>query len=394
MRNAKLLIFILAGGSAAIPSLRADAILQLYTDRVAVIEHGASGPPPPGGYYNPTDPTLVSSNQTISDPWTHNGHEDHRVSNTAYYSSDTAVNRDRVFSACVPCASNPYAEGHSNATASGHADAQNLRIGAYASSENYGAAMGSAASATAQISTLFRVTSGMSGLPDGTVVDLHWLYHLDGSSQVSGHTFPDLSNAVADVDSQAKIRRLQSTGEGEDILASVDFRLNLTLEDALPDASSNDTAYLSGFQNWNAYGNDGFWQTAHQNYAEGFSGEAIDISRTINVDSRTGMLGLDYVPFQVVVGEWMVIDQRLNLFTSVSGGASPFGPMEYGAAYANYFNTLKSTFEFGAASQGLGLQLEFEHPAEASAPEPGTTFIAGLGLTAIGLLLRRRQSSR
>ena len=166
------------------------------------------------------------------------------------------------------------------------------------------------------------------------------------------------------------------------------------MEDALPDASSDDTAYLSGFQNWNAYGNNGFWQDAHQNYAEGFSGEGIDISRTINVDSQTGMLGLDYVPFQVVVGEWMVIDQQLNLFTSVSGGASPFGTMVYGAAYANYFNTLKSTFEFGAASQGLGLQLEFEHPAEASAPEPGTTFIAGLGLTAIGLLLRRRQASR
>jgi hypothetical protein len=395
MRNAKLLIFILAGGTAAIPSLHADAILQLYSERVTVVPHGGTMPLP-GGYYNPVDPTLISSSQTVSDPWTHNGHEDQKVSNAANYFSEGAVNRNRVLSYCASgnCASDPYAEGHSNAEASGHADTQNLRVGAYSSAQNYGASVGALATATAEVTTQFRVTSGQSGLADGTVVDLNWLYHLDGVSGISGRTYPDLSHAISSAQSLAKIRRLYSVGEGEDILASVDFRLDLSLADMLPSAGSDDTAYLSGFQSWSAYGNNGFWKNVSQNYSQGFSGEGIDVSRTINVDSRTGMLDLDYLPFQIVVGEWMEIDLKMNLFTSASGSASPFGPIEYGGAYANYFNTLKSTFEFGAASQGLGLQLEFAQAAEASAPEPGTTFIAGLGLTAIGLLLRRRQASR
>src|ERR1700754_892407 len=109
MRNAKLLIFILAGATTAVPSLHADAILQLYSERVRAVEHGGTLPLP-GGYYNPTDPTLISSSQTVSEPWTHNGHEDQKVANVAnYYSQGGAVNRNRVLSYCssAPCASDP-----------------------------------------------------------------------------------------------------------------------------------------------------------------------------------------------------------------------------------------------------------------------------------------------
>jgi hypothetical protein len=159
-----------------------------------------------------------------------------------------------------------------------------------------------------------------------------------------------------------------------------------------PDANSDATGLASGWQSWSAYSNTGFDQNAYRSYYETHQGDGA-FGLTVGVDSRTGILGLDYVPFQAKVGEWLTITLDLNLFSSAGNGAGPFSPPKYGSAYNDYFNTLKSSFEFGGASQGLGLQLEFEQPAAAAAdaPEPATTWIAGLGLTGLALLLRRRK---
>jgi hypothetical protein len=156
----------------------------------------------------------------------------------------------------------------------------------------------------------------------------------------------------------------------------------------VPPAGSDDGGSLSGYQSWSAYGNTGFYQSAYERYNEVFA-TGINMGKTVHADSKTGMLGLDYVPLSVVVGEWMEIDLNLHLFSAASGGASAFGPLEYGAAYNDYFNTLKSTLEVGGAYQGMGLGVEFEGAAGTAAPEPGT-WIAGLGMTALGLGLKRR----
>src|SRR5262245_34990847 len=107
MRNAKILALILTAGAAT--SLHAGAILQLYSERVWVNENGAAMPPI--GYYNPADPSLVYHNHTVVTPsFTHGEHEDNKIVDQALYQSDTAVNKNRVLSACASgmCGSSGY----------------------------------------------------------------------------------------------------------------------------------------------------------------------------------------------------------------------------------------------------------------------------------------------
>jgi hypothetical protein len=391
MFNAKVLSLFLSAG-ALIPPLHAGAILQLYTERVS--QFGGGAVLPPIGYFNPSDPNMVSQNQTAGTPWTQGGIEVQKLSNSATYQSDTSVNRNKVLSVCANgfCASDPSADGQSVARASGHADVESLRVGGYAYAENLGAASGALATSRSTVTTGFRVTGGTSGLADGTAVDLNWLYHLEGTSEVSGRTFPTLSGALSSVSSHATITSLYSEGEGDNVLAGVSFGLDLSLSNMWPDASSDATGLASGRQSWSAYSNTGFDQNAYQPYYETHQGNG-PFSLNVGVDSRTGIFGLDYVPFQAKVGEWLNITLDLNLFSSAGDGAGPFSPLKYGSAYNDYFNTLKSSFEFGGTSQGLGLQFEFEQPAVAAsdAPEPGTTWFAGFGLTGLAFLLRRRK---
>jgi hypothetical protein len=391
MHIQRILAFLLAAGTAAVPAANAAAILQLYTERVRSNALGATEVP--FGYYNSADPTLVSSNSTTSTPWNHDSHEDVKVSNSALYQSDTSVNKNKTLSTCPTsfCASAPDAEGHSGAVASGHADVDSLNVGAYSSATSYGASPGALSTSRATVTTMFRVTGGTSGLADGTPVDLNWLYHMEGSTTLGGHTYPDLSNSQASVTSNASIVRPGAGSEGEDVLASVLFHLDLSLADLIPSGSDPHTAIFSGRQTWSAYGNTGFDQSAFHSYDEEIAGEGQAISRMVSVDSKTGMLGLDYVPFQALVGEWVQLTLDLNLFSATGSGSYQFGPLKYGEAYNDYFNTLKSSFNFAGASQGLGLQLQFEqNAATAPAPEPGT-LAAGFGLIVIAVLLRRRK---
>ncbi len=380
---ARKLALLLTAGSIA-PSLHAGAILQLYTERISSAAVGATMGPI--GYYNPSDPTLVSNTQIVSPTWTQGGNDVHKVSNTATYQSDSSVNRSKVLNACAGgfCASDPSDEGLSVARASGHADAGNLRVGGYAYADNIGAAPGAIATSRSTVTTGFRITSGGSGLADGTVVDLNWLYHLEGTSQVAGRAYPNLTYANANVNSNAKIVSREYAGEGENILAGVTFGLDLSLSQLVPDAFDPSTGLVSGHQSWSAYSNTGFSQDAYQSYYDTFQGNG-PFSRSVNVDSRTGMFGLDYVPFQVKVGEWLDLTLDLQLYSQSGGGASAFTPLVYGSSYNDYFNTLKSSFEVGGSAAGLGLQFEFDAPGAAStaeAPEPGTWF-AGLGLALV-----------
>src|SRR6266545_2274848 len=195
MFNARMLAIFLSAAGTVLPALNAGAVLQLYTERVRPVGNGATMPPI--GYYNPADPTLVYNNQTVGTPWTQGGIDVQKVSNAARYQSGTSVNRSKVLTTCPSgyCGSDPDAAGQSVARASGHADAENLRVGGYAYAANVGAAPGAIATSRSTVTTGFRVTSGTSGLADGTVVDLNWLYHLEGSSQVTGRTYPKLSSA-------------------------------------------------------------------------------------------------------------------------------------------------------------------------------------------------------
>jgi hypothetical protein len=375
---------------AAIPTVQAAAILQLYTER---IRPNAIGATLPIGYYNYSDPTLISSSQTQSTPFSHDGHEDIKVTNSATYQSDTAVNKGKVLSVCAtaPCASAPDNEGHSSASASGHADVQNLNVGGYTSADNYGQAAGALATSHSTVTAKFQVSAGSSGLADGTLIDLNWKYHLEGSTSINGLNYPYLSSATADVGSYARIVNPNGTAEGDDILAGVLFDLQLSLGDLFPTGSSPTTGFVDGHQSWNAWSNTGFDQNAYVNYYQEFVNEGGTISRSVSVDSKTGILGLDYVPFQASIGQWLNITLDLNLFSQTGAGASQFNPLQYGSTYNDYFNTLLSNIEFGAGYEGLGLKIQFDQPTSdgAAAPEPGT-LVAGLGLTAMALLLRRK----
>src|SRR6266545_7123723 len=154
MFHARILALILSAG-AMMPALHAGAILQLYTERVRGAGDGATIPI---GYYNPSDPTLVHNVQTVSTPWTQGARDVEKVSNSALYQSDTSVNRAKVLTTCPSgfCASDPDAAGDSVARASGHADAENLRVGGYAYAANIGAAPGAIATSRSTVTTGFR----------------------------------------------------------------------------------------------------------------------------------------------------------------------------------------------------------------------------------------------
>jgi hypothetical protein len=154
------------------PALHAGAILQLYTERVGGVGGAVM---PSSGYFNPADPTMVQHTETAGTPWTQAGAQVQKVSTSATYQSATAVNRSKVLSVCPNgfCASDPSAAGESVARAGGHADAENLRVGGCAYASNVGPASGALATSRSTATTSFRVTSGQSGLADGTVVDLN-----------------------------------------------------------------------------------------------------------------------------------------------------------------------------------------------------------------------------
>lgn len=368
------------------PLMRGDAMLRVYTESVRGDTLGAvSGN---YGYYPATDPTRVYLNKTTTPFFPHDGHQDLKETQDAFYRSPTAVNKGKVLDTCsVNCAS-VGETGHSSARASGYANVQQLKVGGFANAENSGVAAGALAQSHSTVTTTFKVESGTSGLANGTPVALDWLYHLEGTTILSGRTNPAPTSATASVTSRSSIQRQFSSGEGEDQLASVEFKLDGVLTNSIPTEYSDATGNFSGRQQWTGYGNMGFQDSALLDYDYNYAGEDADISRKIAIDSRTGIFGLDRIPFQALVGETLVIRLDLDLLSMVSGGVQ-LGSSHRGKSWNDYFGTLASQVELAGAYKTSGLKIQFDQPA-GDVPEPATFALAGLALVVISMVGRRR----
>ena len=374
---------ILAGRLA-----QADALLRVYTESVRPDTIGAvSGNT---GYYPAADPTRVYLNKTSTPFFPHGEHQDLKETQDAFYRSPTAVNKARVLNSCTVNCASVGETGHSSARASGYADVEQLKVGGFAAAANSGVAAGALAHSQSTVTTTFTIEAGSSGWANGTPVALDWLYRLEGTTILSGRTYPAPTSASASVTSRSMIRRAFSSGEAAEPLASVEMSLNGLLTHSFPQGGSSATANFSGRQQWSGYGNLGFEQSALLDYDHDYTGEDIDISRKIVIDSRTGIFGLDRIPFQALVGETLTIELDLNLLSMVSGGVQ-LGSSHRGAAWNDYFGTLKSQIELSGPYQGSGLKIQFSAPPS-TVPEPATFALAGLVLVVLGALGRRARA--
>lgn len=372
-----------------VPSLLpASAVLNLYTEQ---IKSGATGGTIGGiGYYNPSDPTLQVNNRVVT-PFP-NGPQDNpriKVQHTLKYENGNAVNRNRETGCTMWCAYTDGDLGYSTAVASGHANAETQRLGAYTRAEANGYGPGALATAEAIVNARFTLDAGTSGLSNGTEVDMIWLYHLEGKTVVTGKSAPSYTGSLASASSNAVITRVGSgNGEGGvDELASVTFHLQSEIQHGFPSSPGVNSGYAHGEERWTASSNADFYKSDLRRWENDYDGESADISKTVVVDSRTGFFGLDYVPFKAKIGETYEIALDVSLFSTLGQGASAFQPNRYGSATNDYFGTLLGGVQF--ANSGTGAQLIFSPAAAAETPEPSTLALSGLGMLAAWVIRRR-----
>jgi hypothetical protein len=353
----------------------AEAELHVFESRIGDRGCGdtaiSSGP---RGYFNPTDPDLVSS-ESFAFPSTfgHDGCQDEEFQDRKIYQDLVRVNTQRK--PCMLCglwlASGTPAP-HSEATASGFADAGRLILGAYSEARpDSGIVLPSLvtqgqAEADASFRNRVTVLPGNSGLPAGAPVRLRWFFRLHGTTDASGRTFPNHTATLADVNFDAKIVREVEVCQPDDgtVFCSRPTAAQFGL-DARTEASDSDptnpftfgeTGSISHNLNWSAHNNLGQQLGApiRERAVFGLQDQDGFMSRSFPVDSDSLVSSLE---FEATVGETLEIRADLFTLAIIGGGAGSSSGGTLGSTRNHFFGSFTNNI---VDAENRGLQLTFE----------------------------------
>lgn len=355
-------------------STQAFAEAELFVVESRINDHCDGGPViPPLGYFNSSDPTLVSSRSLVfSSTFGHNGCQDEELHDENLYQDPVRVNRQRK--PCQRCGLPLYQEEppppHSEATASGFADAGRLSLGAYSEARPdsgilpHSLPTQAQSKADASFRNRFTVLPGDSGLPIGASVRLRWLFRLHGDTEASGRTFPNRTATRAEVNFDARILRELEVCQPEDgdvfcfHPTAAQFGLGARTQASDSDPSSpftpGETGSIFHRLDWNAQNNLGVQLGAPVMERAVFRNPNHFMSRSFPVDSDSLVSSLD---FEATVGETLEIKANLWTIAILGGGAGSSSGGTFGSTRNHFFGSFNSTI---VDTENRGLQLVFE----------------------------------
>lgn len=328
---------------------------------------------PPLGYFNSTDPTLVSSQSLVfSSTFGHNDCQDEELYDEDLYQDPVRVNRQRK--PCQLCGLPLYQEAppppHSEATASGFADAGRLSLGAYSEARPdsgilpHSLPTQAQSQADANFRNRFTVLPGASGLPVGAPVRLRWLFRLHGDTEASGRTFPNRTVTRAEVNFDAQILRELEVCQPEDgdvfcfhptaAKFGLGARTQASDSDPTNPFTPGETGSIFHRLDWNAQNNLGVQLGAPVTERAVFRSPDSSMSRSFPVDSDALVSSLD---FEAHVGETLEIKANLWTIAILGGGAGSSSGGTFGSTRNHFFGGFNNTI---VDTENRGLQLVFE----------------------------------
>lgn len=365
-------------------STRAFAEAELFVVE-SRINHQCGGDPmiPPLGYFNPNDSALVSSQSLIfPSTYGHDGCPDKEFYDENLYQDPVRVNRQRK--PCRFCglwlAQSPPPPPHSNATASGFADAGRLSLGAYSEARpdpgiiEASVPTQAQSQADASFRNRFTVLSGNSGLPVGAPVRLRWDFRLYGKTEAQGRTFPRRTVTSADVNFDAQILRELEVCQPEDggifCLRPTAARFGLGTRTQASDSDPNspftpgETGSIFHRLDWNAQNNLGVQLGAPVTERAVFTSPNDYMFRSFLLDSGALVGSLE---FEANVGETLEIKANLWTLAILGGGVGSSSGGSFGSTRNNFFTSFNNNV---VDPENRGLQLVFEIAPETLNAQP------------------------
>lgn len=319
----------------------------------------------PLGYFV-EDPTLTSSRRLVTPtPFSHDGVRHGAFFFENSYEHQARVNRGRLF--CVACFFTCFegppesCGGHSTAHASGWADAGTLRLGAHGEAAasfapgvtfpgNHSAAQ---ADTHAGYKNRFTILPGTSGLPVGAPVRLRWIFRLEGSTTITGGTFPQRTFVFASAD--LRMNLLRRIGGSPAPVANFRLSTGGTQAFSFDDVSTSTFGSVTHPVAWEAQNNLG------QTIRSSDTSEVLYRDRdqlmfnTFSVDTARPPISVPFLDFEANVGETLEI--FADLFTDAEVGDIHTFSLSVGSARLNFFGSLEGGI---VDPENRGLQIVFE----------------------------------